>query len=413
VYHESSKSQMNSSSKPHAAAQQHQQQKHQRLAVLAFGLAWAALSCRMFAQQWWSVAAPGVRFSKGTSSQDSGIIISGDPREQQRHQHLLLRLPSPYQKDHYDSSPQEEVALRAVILSDGTRVQSLTRLLYSLCVLVSEGDRIDVDVWLDVPPGATATGAIAVRRELARDVEQLAANGTYRHGRIRAHVWEHHVGLRGQWLEAWHRSIPGGLTDATSEIGLILEDDLELSPFAWRWLKAAYAAYGEDRRVAGFSLQRLELCAARCDDLKGGPNGAGGGFFYPVLGTWGFSPRAQSFASFRHWYYRLPADFKPYVDGISPTDWYMEREKVGSVERMWSMHHIYYTETHEDRYTVYVKCPENYTLAVNHLEVGLNYEVKDEPRFKALATWDPELVNFSKDPRVLNYSGAVVASSGG
>jgi hypothetical protein len=338
------------------------------------------------------------------------------------------------------------VAMRAVVMTGGTRIGSLRRLLYSLALLINDGDRIDTDVWIDVPPppaaeggeastaaaaAAAATAAIlAERHALKADIEQLGKNGTYRHGLIRAHVWDKHMGLRGQWLDAWDASLrvaqgqgdrqggggnqgpsSKGLTEATTEIGLILEDDLELSPYAWRWLKAAHGRYGADKRIAGFTLQRAQLCAASdCHkDLNGGPDGGGGGYFYPLIGTWGYSPTAKSYARFRQWYYSLPPDYKPYVDGLLPTEWYKSFEKAGTEKkRMWEMHHLKYTDTHEDKYTVYVKCPENYTLAVNHRELGLNYHTKEESPHTMLIDWAPELLRFSDNPLVLNYRAEIV-----
>lgn len=224
--------------------------------------------------------------------------------------------------------------MRAVVITGGTRLASLNRLLHSLCLLVSDGARIDTDVWIDVPPGVVPAHVLAERHALKADIEQLGKNETYRNGAIRAHIWDRHMGLRGQWLDAWHASLPGGLREDTQEIGVILEDDLELSPFAWRWLKAAHVVYAANPRVAGFSLMRVELCAARCPNLDGGPDNAGGAFFYPVVGTWGYAPTAKSFARFRRWYYSLPPDFKPYVDGITPTDWYQNFEKAGTEKKV-------------------------------------------------------------------------------
>lgn len=310
------------------------------------------------------------------------------------------------------SGRQELPRLRLVIITSGRRVHSLDRLLRSACALESEGDRIDVDVWIDVPKGNVSGEEIERRRALATSIAQLTKNGTYRHGVVAAHVWTSHMGLRGQWLDAWHASIPGGLSAATPEIGLILEDDLELSRYAWRWLKAAHAAYGDDPRVAGFSLQRLELCAAHCDAINGGPDNAGGGFLYPVVGSWGYSPTARSFSRFRQWYYSLPPGFQPHVEGILPTLWYQERQQSGTQHSMWTIYHVHYTHTHEDKYTVYVKCEGNATLAVNHREPGLNYAVKEASPHGLLNSWSPALTAFVPDPFVLNYSATVVAGQG-
>jgi hypothetical protein len=327
------------------------------------------------------------------------------------------------------ATSDKPIAMRLVVITGGTRVDSLYRLIDSLCHLQGDGDRIDLDVWIDVPEGhgrrevdefnaeGSVESILRERRLLAQDIEMLGKNGSYANGRVRAHIWEEHMGLRGQWLDAWHASIPGGLTESTEEIGLILEDDMQLSPFAWRWLKAAYAAYGQDRRVAGFTVQRATLCLARCPNINGGPDEAGGGFLYPLIGTWGYSPTARSFARFRRWYYSLPQNFKPYVEGTSPTDWYKSFEKAGTEKkRMWEMHHLKYTDTHEDKYTVYVKCKDNKTLGVNHRETGLNFDGKDPSKKGAmhnmLTEWDPDLIRFAKSPFVLNYSAVVVDGFG-
>jgi hypothetical protein len=336
--------------------------------------------------------------------------------------------------------------MRAVVMTSGTRVSSLNRLMRSLCNLDNCGDRIDVDVWIDVPDGVLSPAVRAQRWKLKKDIEELGKNGTYRHGLVQAHIWEQHAGMRGQWIDTWHRSTPGGLRENSSEIGLLLEDDLELSPYAWRWLKAAHAAYGHLEHVAGFTLQRVHLCAARCPDLDGGPDGAGGGFLYPLHGTWGYSPTAKSYSRFRSWYYNLPPDFKPYVEGLTPTDWYKAFEREGtekkvslgrnilktyrlrpqpsfynpfflvfkpltSTQRMWDMHYLKYTNTHADKYTVYVKCPGNATLAVNHREVGENYKVKEVSPHYVLKDWHANLVHFAQNPITLDYRAQVIRNT--
>jgi hypothetical protein len=79
---------------------------------------------------------------------------------------------------------------------------------------------------------------------------------------------------------------------------------------------------------------------------------------------------------------------------------------------MWDMPYMKYTDTHVEKYTVYVKCKENLTLPVNHMEVGVNYKAKEKPMFRAMTMWDPDLVKFSTDPFVLNYAGVIVAGAG-
>jgi hypothetical protein len=305
-------------------------------------------------------------------------------------------------------------ALRAIVMTGGTRVASLNRLLRSLIEADAVDDRIDIDVWIDVPNSDHSSAEYLEREALARDVRALKTNGTYTHGEVRAFVWGSPSGLRKQWLETWDRSTPCGLGEWTSEIGLILEDDLELSPHFWRWLKGAHGAYGKDPRVAGFTLQRASLCAKMCDDLLGGPSQSPAAFFYPLVGSWGYSPTVAHWIRFRKWYYDfIQATEKPYVEGLKPTEWYRSFEKAGTAgKRMWTMHHIKYVDTHEDKYTVYVKCPNNRTMSQNHLEAGINYATKRPSDHERLLDWDDSLLTFPKSPIELDWEGKQTGGQG-
>ena len=309
---------------------------------------------------------------------------------------------------------QHTPALRLVVITEGTRLQSLWRLLSSLCHLHADGDRVDLNVWIDIPAGPVDDAVLAQRHRLARDIRALGVNGSFTAGAVSASVWPEHKGLHGQWLDAWHASVPGGLQERTREVGVMLEDDLEVSPYAWTWLKRAHRAYGRDPRVAGFTLQRAQLCAARCPDLGGGPDGAGGGFLYPLIGTWGYAPTVRSYSRFRAWARSLPAGYNLSVDGITPTEWYNAIAKQGAPnDRIWEMNHLKYTSTHEDRYTVYVKCPHNTTLATNYQEDGLNYNgTGGVPSHAMMVELDGSMLRFSADPFVLDERARVVGGKG-
>ena len=70
---------------------------------------------------------------------------------------------------------------------------------------------------------------------------------------------------------------------------------------------------------------------------------------------------------------------KPYVEGLTPTDWYKSFESQGrcpGVKCMWTMLHIKYVDTHEDQFSVYTKAPSKQTLACNYQEAGLHYSGK-------------------------------------
>jgi len=99
----------------------------------------------------------------------------------------------------------------------------------------------------------------------------------------------------GQWIDTWR---PPGNTDA--ELGLILEDDISVSPFAYRWLRAVHRAYRNRSDYVGSTLQSDEvrvlskspkraIIAPKNDTV----------LMYKCLGTWGFAPRPLHWRRFQ------------------------------------------------------------------------------------------------------------------
>ena len=88
------------------------------------------------------------------------------------------------------------------------------------------------------------------------DVKTLDVARTFNwtRGLTRVHVQQSHVGIRGQWIDSWRPR-----ADST-EVGLILEDDISVSPFVYRWLKAVHRQY--DKRGNPFN-EKLFTRASR------------------------------------------------------------------------------------------------------------------------------------------------------
>eukprot|EP01048_Picozoa_sp_COSAG05_P013129 COSAG05_NODE_1368_length_5060_cov_5.437412_3_plen_331_part_00 len=196
------------------------------------------------------------------------------------------------------------VELRVLVLTMD-RSRSLQRLLRSLNATAYDGACVAVDVWLDVSPPVSAAaenGDAAGHRPTPNsssssatgedssivlpdlDTVEVAAafSADWPHrGPFSIHIHPANVGLAWQWHNTWNASLStaqqqqqqagGGLQADATEIGLILEDDLEVSPEYWRFLKSAHAAYAADETVAGVSLARANMCMRQCADLKGGP----------------------------------------------------------------------------------------------------------------------------------------------
>ena len=105
-------------------------------------------------------------------------------------------------------------------------------------------------------------------------------------GPTRVHVQKRHVGIYGQWIDTW---APADHTRQSKEICLILEDDLTVSPFVYRWLKAVHRHYESFPEFLGATLNSDEqvtldglysrLVAPKEDSV----------FMYKCMGSWGMS----------------------------------------------------------------------------------------------------------------------------
>ena len=136
-------------------------------------------------------------------------------------------------------------------------------------------------------------------------------------------------GLISQWLESWWPT-------NNKEVGLVLEDDLSVSKFYYRWVKKAVAKYlwdseNFDPHVFGISLQRQYLVPMKSSHNKVSVSGTCP-YKYQLIGSWGQLFFPQAWRSFRQWFDELPNDFHPLVDGMVTSDWF-----VVSFHVTWSM----------------------------------------------------------------------------
>jgi hypothetical protein len=81
---------------------------------------------------------------------------------------------------------------------------------------------------------------------------------------------------------------------------------------------------------------------------------------------------------------------------------------------MWTLHHIKYTDTHVDKYTVYPHYKGNFTFSANHREAGLNFNGKQKQgsTHELIMEWDPDYVKFAKHPYIWKYSAIVTGGAG-
>lgn len=289
-----------------------------------------------------------------------------------------------------------EPALRVIVMTMN-RVGALQRLLDSLATAHYAGDRVDVDIWVDRPAGPGG--------ELDAAVVAASHAWKWRHGVKTVRERPTHGGLFAQWLTTWN------VTESTREAALILEDDLEVSPHFWVWLKGARAAYGGRPDVGGYTTQRATL-RPRTNKAAGavGPLVVPDShpvYLYKLVGSWGFSPSRDHWLRFLSWFAAAEADpsFRPYVKNVVMTDWYKRQEGQGT---MWTMWYVRWCEDN-DIYTVYANLPGGKTLASNWRESGLHYTVKKPSvDFPVLADDDNAAFVWPTEPVKLGWDGLAV-----
>lgn len=297
-------------------------------------------------------------------------------------------------------------ALRIIVLTMN-RAESLLRLLKSLSQADYENDSVDLDVWIDIKSAQEPANAAVVK--VCRAFE-------WTYGRKSIHIHDKPAGLRGQWLYTWNHSVAGGLTAMTTEKAVILEDDLEVSPFFWRWLKVGHREYEHRSDIAGFSLNRLRLCPRKCNSsaLHGGAVPDNTNFRHTIVGPWGFSPTVTHWINFTRWakaYQEHESVHKPYVEGILMTAWYKmfrDQGRCPGINCMWTQLHHYYTSWAPDKWVVWAKCEHGTALAINHQEKGLHFGRHMGPDAALLTKKFPvDLTRFPVDSLIIDLDGRV------
>lgn len=230
------------------------------------------------------------------------------------------------------------------------RAPSLLRLLKSLNEAEYFNDSVKLEVWID----RSANGSV--------DTATLtcAKDFVFRHGVYQVITHPKHVGIFGQWLSTWR------IWRNNSEIVVILEDDLTVSPYFYKFLKLAHEKYDGNPNINGYALQSVSI--KHGTNSKGFIHGPRDDpvFLYPVIGTWGFSPNTKNWADFIDWFsvkYR-ERDFHPYVPGNVVTVWYKTFQQSGKASEIWSIWHIYYAWQKQE-YTLYTNFEGN-SISTNY-----------------------------------------------
>lgn len=249
------------------------------------------------------------------------------------------------------------------------RIESLRRCLRSLAAADYGGDRVNIHVFVDHFHSINATNGSDARvnekLEESRRILDLVDDLEWLHGEKLVLYRIGNVGLQAQWLEAWWPV-------SDDDFAFVVEDDLEVSPLYYKYLKALILKYYYDISnysplIYGASLQRPRFVAGKHGN-KLQVDRETRLFLYQIVGTWGQLLFPKPWKEFRLWYDAHKAmDLKPYLNGMVTTGWY---KKMG--ERIWTPWFIKFIHAN-GYYNIYTNFLHERALTISHRDAGVNY----------------------------------------
>lgn len=297
-----------------------------------------------------------------------------------------------------NSNSDDEISLRIIVLTYD-RPGSLKTCLNHIARMETEGDKIVVDIYIDKHKNKVPRKGFSSKGHHIRTVK-VAKSFRFDNSLATVHLQQQHVGVYGQWIDSWKP--PSG----TKEVALFVEDDLDVSPYFWKWLKAAYLRYRHEPDVMGISLRGNTIASGEKAGEWLVTKKIHNAFMYKLMGSHGFAPLPDVWNDFRLWFHNNSknAKFKPYVPNLEQTKWYKRLDKKGKRVTMWTMWSIYYSWIQKlfivyPNLSGYNKRP-NITrgeLIVHRAGKGLHSKKANTGADQALLTqWDDALVQFPR-----------------
>jgi len=181
----------------------------------------------------------------------------------------------------------DRVNIRIIVITY-KRPESLLQLLQSLDDLELDGDSAALEIWIDRD---RKTGAVD------RQTVTVASEFQWSRGPTRVHVHQSHVGIYGQWIDTWRPP-----ENSDNELALFVEDDLSVSKYAYRWVRAVFHAYSRRPDFVGASLTSHQMITLhgrpkRRLPYAGPPNHSV--MMYKCFSSWGFAPKPLHWRRFQ------------------------------------------------------------------------------------------------------------------
>eukprot|EP00276_Gloeochaete_wittrockiana_P001849 CAMPEP_0184670632 /NCGR_PEP_ID=MMETSP0308-20130426/82982_1 /TAXON_ID=38269 /ORGANISM="Gloeochaete witrockiana, Strain SAG 46.84" /LENGTH=515 /DNA_ID=CAMNT_0027117437 /DNA_START=1 /DNA_END=1544 /DNA_ORIENTATION=+ len=277
------------------------------------------------------------------------------------------------------------------------RVDDLKRLLSSLKKAVYDGDVVDLTISIDKARTKTPEEMAASKKKEDPQWEEKL-NGlldafTWQHGTLNIVRHTENQGLVKQWIFGWKPQTLG-------DVLLVVEDDIEVSRFFYKWLKAGVEhfymnASNYDPRVFGLALQNQHAVLGETihqryasfkipDRLPANTTA----YLFQLLSTWGSAWFPLPWLQFEAWY----ADHKdmgatmPCVPTLVTNNWYCKK----GPQSLWSIWHVRFA-FERGLYNIYSVFPTNSSLSLvtNYKSAGVNFHGAAKQPSHPLVTFPP------------------------
>lgn len=284
------------------------------------------------------------------------------------------------------------------------RGDSLQRCLEAIQRAFYSGKRIDLYIFIDRSKAG----------EIYSDAITVATSSTWTHGAKIVNVWNEHVGLYGQWIDTLRPK-------HHDDFGIILEDDVEVSPYYYLWLARTRMVYSERPDIAGYTLQSGTL---RIDQKKYGNidilnEATEPVLLYGLLSLWGYAPEPRVWADFRRWYHTVSCNksYDQVFSGENLPEWHKAETRKKPLWTMWHtryMHERTLYTMHVNLDSLKTRSPKWYELSL-HLPIpeSRSLERKDFEQFNR-SDFDQlnTLFNFPVHPIKFDWNGTFLKRSG-
>ncbi|KAL9992629.1 putative RNA-directed DNA polymerase [Helianthus debilis subsp. tardiflorus] len=202
------------------------------------------------------------------------------------------------------------------------RLRSLSRCLRSLSAAHYDNDKVNIHIFIDhfkildqKDQKDQDSEYLDKKLNESREILDFVDGFEWKFGEKMVHYRTGNVGLQAQWLEAWWPV-------SDDEFAFIVEDDIELSPLYYRFLKSLiigyyYNASNYSPWIYGASLQRPRFVPGKHGN-KINIDKETKVFLYQLVGTWGQLLFPKPWKEFRLWYdTHKTKGVKPILDGMT------------------------------------------------------------------------------------------------